>query len=249
MIAAFEHFAPHYLELRKRLVRCLLTFILTTAGAYLFIDRIVGFCLQPLFVACPDLKHLVYTKLPEAFISYIKLSVLTGILVGFPVMLYQAWMFVAPGLLDREKRIVVRIVLWATLLFVAGAVFSFFIVLPKTLAFFMSYAGPNLQPLPKIGQYLTFVARLVFALGVAFEIPFLMLMASRAGLVAPDHFRNKRKYFYIAIVVLSFLLAAGDITATVLLSFPLIGLYEAGIMVGRVFPGKASVRTEEPEEE
>lgn len=250
MIAAFESFAPHHKELRKRLVRCLLAVILTTAVAYLFIDRIVAFCLQPLFVAYPALQHMVYTKLTEAFISYLKLSVLAGILLSFPVILYQVWMFVSPGLLEREKRTAVRIVLWATLLFAAGAVFSFFIVLPKTLAFFMSYAGPNLQPLPKIGQYLTFVARLVFALGVAFEIPFLMLMAGRAGLVTPGHFRRKRKYFYIAIVVLSFLLAAGDVTATVLLSFPLIGLYESGILVGRVFPGKASGRTEEqPDEE
>ncbi len=248
MIAAFESFAPHHKELRKRLFRCLLAVILTTAVAYLFIDRIVAFCLQPLFVAEPALQHMVYTKLTEALVSYLKLSLLAGVLLSFPVILYQVWMFVAPGLLDREKRIVARIVLWATVLFVAGAVFSFFIVLPMTLAFFMSYAGPNLQPLPKIGQYLTFVARLVFALGVAFEIPFLMLMVGRAGLVSPSHFRKKRKYFYIAIVVLSFLLAAGDVTATVLLSFPLIGLYEAGILADRVFPGKASGRTEEPEE-
>ncbi len=97
MIAAFETFAPHYKELRKRLVRCLLSVILTTAVAYLFINRIVAFCLQPLFVVYPALQHMVYTKLTEAFVSYIKLSVLTGILVSFPVILYQVWMFVAPA--------------------------------------------------------------------------------------------------------------------------------------------------------
>jgi len=248
MIAAFEHFAPHHQELRARLIRCLLSLTLASAVAYLFIDQIAGFCMQPIFIACPDLHHLVYTKLTEAFVTYLKLSILIGILVSFPVILYQVWMFVAPGLLDNEKYLARRIVLWATLLFVAGAVFSFFVVLPKTLTFFMSYAGPNLEPLPKLGSYLTFVARTVLAFGIAFEIPFLMLMAARTGLVARDHFRKKRKFFYVVIVALSFLLTAGDVMATALLSFPLFGLYEAGIIAGRVFPGKAATQTKDSKE-
>ena len=235
MIAALEHFAPHHQELRKRLIRSFLVIIVSTVIAYLFIDQIAAFCMRPLFLAYPDLGHLVYTKLTEAFISYIKLSLLVGIAVSFPVLLYQAWMFIAPGLLDHERRLAKQIVLWATLLFAAGALFSFFIVLPKTLAFFMSYAGDNLQPMPKIGLYLTFVARMVLAFAIAFEIPFLMVMTIKTGLISRDHFKNKRKYFYIAIVVLSFLLTAGEITATVLLALPLFGLYEAGIVAGKIF--------------
>jgi len=238
MIAALEHFAPHHQELRKRLIRSFLVILVTTTLAYLFIDPIAGFCMRPLFLAAPDLDHLVYTKLTEAFISYIKLSLLVGITVSFPVLLYQIWMFVSPGLLDDERRIAKRIVLWATLLFAGGVLFSFFIVLPRTMMFFMSYAGDNLLPMPKLGLYLTFVARMVLAFGIAFEIPFLMLMAVKTGLISRQHFKAKRKYFYMAIVVLSFLLTAGEITATVLLSLPLFGLYEAGIIAGRVFAGK-----------
>jgi len=99
----------------------------------------------------------------------------------------------------------------------------------------MSYAGPNLEPLPKLGLYLTFVARMVLAFGIAFEIPFLMFMASKSGLISRDYFRTKRMYFYIAIVVLAFLLTAGELMATALLSFPLFGLYESGILLGRIF--------------
>jgi sec-independent protein translocase protein TatC len=238
MIAAFEHFRPHHEELRKRLIRIFVAITVCTVVAYLFIDQIAGLCTRPLFIADPQLQTLVYTKLTEAFISYIKLALLVGILASFPYLLYQVWMFVSPGLLDNEKRIARRIIFWATGLFAAGALFSFFIVLPKTLAFFMSYAGVNLQPMPKLGLYLTFVARMVLAFAIAFEIPFLMVMASAAGLVSHDHFKTKRKYFYIAIVILSFLLTAGDITATVLLSFPLFALYEAGIIAGRVFARK-----------
>ena len=136
---------------------------------------------------------------------------------------------------------------WATFLFGGGALFSFFIVLPQMLTFFMSYAGPNLEPLPKLGKYLTFVARMVLAFGIAFEIPFLMFMATRGGLVAQNYFRKNRKYFYMAIVVLSFLLTAGELTATVLLSFPLFGLYEAGILSSRALPSKKK-KEAEPEE-
>ena len=128
--------------------------------------------------------------------------------------------------------------LFRILVGVIGALFGFFIVLPKTLAFFMSYAGENLVPMPKLGLYLTFVARMVLAFAIAFEIPFLMVMTTSVGLVSHDHFKAKRKYFYIAIVVLSFLLTAGEITATVLLAFPLFALYEAGILAGRIFIGK-----------
>lgn len=239
MIAAFEHFAPHHAELRKRIIRCILAVLLGTVVAYLFVDQIVAICMRPLFFAYPSLQKLVYTKLTEAFITYIKLSLLTGIIVSFPVWLYQIWMFVAPGLLDDERRLARQIVFWATFLFAGGAAFAFLIALPRILAFFMSYAGPNLQPVPRLGLYLTFVARTTLAFGIAFEIPFLMFMSTRFGLVSNSYFRSKRLYFYIAIVVLAFLLTAGEFMATVLLSFPLFGLYETGILLGRIFVRKS----------
>ena len=157
MIAAFEHFAPHHAELRKRIIRCIVAVALGTVAAYLFIDQIVALCMQPLFFAYPALQKLVYTKLTEAFITYLKLSLLVGILVSFPVWLYQLWMFVAPGLLDNERRLARQIVFWATFLFAGGAAFAFFIALPRILDFFMSYAGTNLEPMPRLGLYLTFV--------------------------------------------------------------------------------------------
>ncbi len=241
MIPAFEHFRPHHVELRQRLIRAFLAIFISTCVAYIFIEPIAALCTRPLFLADPTLKTLVYTKLTEAFISYIKLAVLVGIMVSFPYLLYQVWMFVSPGLLKKEKRAARRIIFWATGLFAAGALFSFFIVLPKTLVFFMGYGGTNLEPMPKLGLYLTFVARMVLAFAISFEIPFLMVMATSTGLVQVNHFKAKRKYFYIAIIVLSFLLTAGDITATVLLSFPLFGLYESGIIASKVFGKKKEV--------
>ncbi|MBU4235179.1 MAG: twin-arginine translocase subunit TatC [Proteobacteria bacterium] len=232
---SLELFAPHHQELRKRLITAFLAIIVCTAIAYGFSEHIARLFLAPLFQASPLIHKLVYTNLPEAFLSYIKLSLLIGIVASFPVILYQIWMFIAPGLKSSEKKIATVVVFWATLLFAAGASFAFLAVLPKMLHYFMSYASPNLEPLPKFGDYLTFVARTMLAFGLSFEIPFLMVMSGKAGFLKADYFRQKRISFYAAIVVLAFLLTAGDFMATAMLAIPLFGLYEAGIFLTVLF--------------
>lgn len=235
---SIELFAPHHQELRQRLIKIFLSIIAGTAVAYGFAEQIARLFLSPLFEASPLIHKLVYTNLPEAFLSYIKLSLLVGLVAGFPVILYQIWMFIAPGLKDSEKKLAITVVFWATLLFASGAAFAFVAVLPRMLHYFMSYAGPNLEPLPKFGDYLTFVARTMLAFGLSFEIPFLMVMSGKAGFVQAGSFRKKRISFYAAIVVLSFLLTAGDFMATIMLAIPLFGLYEAGIFLTALFGAK-----------
>jgi sec-independent protein translocase protein TatC len=237
MIEALEQFRPHQEEMRKRLIHCCLAIAITSCIVYLFKERIASWYIQPLYAAYPDLGKLVYTNLMEAFVSYLKLSLLTGLIVSFPFILSQLWLFIAPGLLKHEQQLVRRITLWGTLLFAGGALFAFFIVLPQLLSYFMSYAGEDLTPMIKLGLYLTFIARTVLAFALAFEIPFLMVMATRTGLLGRDHFKKNRTYFYIAILVLAFLLAAGDPIAALLISLPLFALYETGILAGRIFGG------------
>lgn len=233
-IPLLEQLRPHHEELRRRLLVSAIVVAVCTGLAWLFIEQLAAFSLRPLLENTQPGK-LVYTRLTDAFISYLKLALLCGITASFPFLLYQVWMFAAPGLLAHEKRMARRIILWSCGLFLAGALFSFFIVLPQILAFFMSYAGEKLQPMLKLNLYLAFAARMVLAFAVSFEIPFLMVMAAAAGLVRRDHFNHKRRFFYITIVVVAFLLAAGDLTATTLLALPLFGLYEVGIMAVRVF--------------
>ncbi|NLZ17052.1 MAG: twin-arginine translocase subunit TatC [Desulfobulbaceae bacterium] len=234
MTSLLAAFRPHYAELRTRLVHAVIAVFLCSALAYIFKDILATWCMQPLQFAYPQAGKLVYTSLPEALLSYIKLSLIAGLMLSFPYLLYQVWMFVTPALLDKEKRLVRQVLLWGTLLFISGASFAFFVVLPRLLQYFMSYAGPNLIPMLKLGAYLTFIARMVLAFALAFEIPFLMVMSVRTGLTSRDHFRDKRLYFYAVITVLAFLLAAGDLTATVLLTVPLVGLYETGILACRL---------------
>ncbi len=236
-------FRPHHLELRQRVIKVMLAVLLASVVAYLFIEKIAAFCIAPLFAASPLVYRLVYTNLPEAFVAYLKLAFLVGVIGAMPVAIYQLWMFVAPGLKKSEKRLALVVVFWAMLLFSGGAVFAFFVVLPKMLVYFMSYASDHLEPLPKLGLYLTFVARTILTFGIAFQIPFLMVMSGKAGFITAATFRKRRTPFYVAIVVLSFLLTAGDPVATVLLAIPLFLLYEAGIFLTGLFSGKKSSAT------
>ena len=227
----------HLEELRQRLIVSFSTVFISAALSYIFAEQIARFFMIPLFLASPALVKLVYTNLTEAFITYLKLSLLMGIIFSIPVLLYEMWMYIAPGLHQNEKKTVLTVVFWASLLFGAGAGFAFFIVLPRALHFFMGFANPQLTPLPKLSGYLTFVARTSLAFGLSFEIPFLMVAAARIGWVKRNYFSTKRKFFYPAILLLSLLFAAGDLMAAILLCLPLFALYESGILIIRVFTG------------
>ncbi|MDK9709479.1 MAG: twin-arginine translocase subunit TatC [Desulforhopalus sp.] len=235
---SLELFRPHHLEFRRRLIKIALAIVSCTIVAYIFVEKIAAFCIAPLFAASPLVYRLVYTHLPDAFIAYIKLAFLVGLITSMPIGLYQLWLFIAPGLKKNEKRLAVTVVFWAMLLFTGGACFAFFVVLPKMLVYFMSYANENLEPLPKLSLYLTFVARTILAFGISFQIPFLMVMSGKANLVRPSYFKQKRTYFYIAIIILSFLLTAGDFMATALLAIPLFMLYEGGVFLTTLFTRK-----------
>jgi len=234
-----DHFGDHLKELRRRVSIAFAAVVLCSLIAYFFSRPLSRFLVVPLFQASPDLSSLVYTNLTEAFVSYLKISVLVGLTAAFPVMLYEAWAFVSPGLHKHEKKVALAVVFWATLLFGFGVCFAYFVIMPQALGFLMSFAGEGLQALPKLDSYLTFVIRSSLAFGLSFEIPFLMVAAGKTGLVPWGYFSRQRRYFYLAIVVLAFLLAAGDVVSTLLLALPLFVLYETGILVMRIFIRKA----------
>ncbi|MBC8318389.1 MAG: twin-arginine translocase subunit TatC [Desulfobulbaceae bacterium] len=230
-----SHFSLHLRELRRRVFIAFAAVFLAAAVAYFFSRPLSQLFMVPLFAAAPDLTGLVYTNLTEAFIAYLKISILVGLIGAFPVILYQAWMFVMPGLHKQEKKLVLTIVFWATTLFIFGVCFAYFVVMPRALMFLMSFSGENLEALPKLDSYLTFIVRTSLAFGLSFEIPFLMVAAGKMNLVAQDYFIRQRVYFYLAILVLSFLLTAGDLFSAMLLAIPLFGLYELGIAVMKIF--------------
>jgi len=233
-------FGPHHRELRRRLGVSIAVIVIASIAAYLFIEPIAGLCVHPLFVASPHIHSLVYTNLPEAFITYLKLALLIGLAASYPLVLYQFWAFISPGLHRREKILTLTVVVTGSLLFAAGAAFAFFIALPRLLMYLLGYAHANLEPLPKFADYLTFVARTVITFGLAFQIPFLQVMANRGGLVEAGYFRRHRLWFWLALAFLAFLLSTGDLMATLLLALPLALLYETGIFLCRLWPKRSA---------
>jgi sec-independent protein translocase protein TatC len=239
--------STHLVELRQRLIVSFGSVFFFAVLSYFFAEHIARFFMTPLFSGQAEGFKLVYTNLTEAFITYLKLSLIIGIIFSIPVLVYEIWMFIAPGLHTNEKKTVLSVVFWATILFAAGACFAFFIVLPQILDFFMGFASKQLTPLPKLGGYITFVARTSLAFGLAFEIPFLMVATAKIGWVSRNYFPTRRKFFYPAILILSVLLAAGDLVAAVLLCLPLFGLYEAGILIIRLFTKKTDSNNDLPD--
>jgi len=231
-----EQFSPHLKELRHRLLVSFAAVGICSGVAYFFSEELVRFFLIPLFRAYPSLAKLVYTNLTEAFLSYLKVSLLVGIVFSFPVLCYELWMFISPGLRKSERRKAMTVVSLATTLFASGVAVAYFVMMPLVLSFLLGFAGEGLQPLPKLDAYLTFVVRTALAFGLAFEIPFLMVAAVKTGMIEKKYFIKQRKYFYISILVLSFLLAVGDFFGSMLVALPLLGLYEAGILACRMFP-------------
>ena len=236
-----NHFQGHLLELRRRVTIAFAAMAVFSGVAYLFSKDLARFFIEPLFLACPELEFLVYTNLTEAFVSYLKISVIVGVAASFPVVIYQIWRFISPGLHSNEKKFGMLVVFWATLLFGFGVWFAYVAVMPRALVYLMSFAGENLDAMPKLDSYLSFVARSGLAFGLSFEIPFLMVMVAKAGMIDRLYFSRQRKYYYVAIAVVSFILAAGDFMSTLLLLFPLVVLYELGLIVIRVFGGKPLV--------
>lgn len=235
MTVLAAHFTPHLRELRRRVLTIIAAVVLATAGVYFFIEDLVRHLATPLRQIDPELGRLVYTGLPEALVSYLKLSLLGGALLALPVLVYQLWMFVAPGLHRREKVVALQVAAWGFLLFAGGAGFAYLVVVPELLHFLLRFASPQMEPHLKLAPYLNFVVRSAFAFGLAFELPFLMVMAVRLGLVASDYFVRYRKYSYLAVVLVSLLTMAGDPVATFMLALPLFLLYESGILIGRIF--------------
>lgn len=234
-----EFFREHLQELRRRVMIACGAVLLFAILAYGFAEPLTALLLKPIFRALPHLPGLVYTSLPAAFIAYLKVSLLAGLAAALPVICYQVWRFVSPGLKPNERRLAIFVSFWAALLFVGGALFAYLVVLPDMLTFMLGMAGERLRPLPRLDAYLAFVARTVMAFGLAFEIPFLMVAAGRTGLVAPGYFRRKRWYSYLGILILGFLLVGGDPLGTILLAGPLVLLYEAGVLLTfLVGPGK-----------
>jgi sec-independent protein translocase protein TatC len=233
-----QTFIEHLEELRKRLIISLVAVGIGFGVCYYFSQEIFRLLMIPLQRALPPGATLIFTTPAEAFFTYMKLGLIAGVFVASPVVLYQIWLFVAPGLYSHEKRYAVPFVISSSFLFIGGAAFGYFLVFPLIFKFFMGFATGLIQPAPRLKESLSFCAMLLLAFGLIFELPVFILFLAKLGVVDVRMLSRNRKYVIIAAFIVAAILTPPDVISQFMLAIPLLLLYEASIWVAKIFGRK-----------
>lgn len=244
-------FTAHLEELRKRLITCFVAVGIGFAVSYGFKEKLFQILTQPLISVMKQGETLIYTGLPEAFFTFLKVSFLAGLMLASPVIIYQFWMFIAPGLYDREKKLLVPIVFLSSIFFVGGALFGYFIVFPYGFDFFLGFATETIRPMPSMKEYLSFSAKLLLAFGLVFELPLVITFLAKLGIVGVPFLKKNRKYALLLFFVGAAILTPPDVVTQVMMALPLMVLYEISIIGARIFGRKekpAEAATESTDE-
>ena len=237
-----QPFMSHLEELRKRLVICAIGVGAGFVIAYIFSERLFQLLVAPLKAVMPEGDQLIFTNLPEMFFAYIKVAFIAGIMAAAPLIFYQLWMFIAPGLYQKEKKMAIPFVISSTILFVGGALFGYFVVFPFGFKFFIGFSNDYVKALPSVKQYFSFSMKLLFAFGAVFELPVIIFFLSKMGIVTPQFLRQKRKYAILLTFALAAILTPPDVITQCMMAVPLIVLYEIGIIVSRIAQKKKEDR-------
>jgi sec-independent protein translocase protein TatC len=227
----------HLLELRKRLIWALLSFGICFAVCFAFSKPILLFLTLPLHheLAGKSNDHLIYTALYEVFFTQVKIGMFGGLCLGFPAIAAQLWIFVAPGLYRHEKRAFLPFLLWTPVLFIVGAAFVYYVMLPFSIKFFAGYQMPaangalGIELQAKVSEYLDLVMTLMFAFGITFQLPVLLSLLGKVGIITAKQLREMRKFAYVGLFALAAIFTPPDALSMLSLAFPLIALYEVSI--------------------
>lgn len=246
----------HLTDLRKRIVNSLIAVSVAFIAAFNFSEHLFRFIMFPLrynfdfsvrelyirFVQADKLQNtkLVFLAPAEGFWMNLKVSLVAAVIVSLPIVFYQIWKFISPGLLPKEKKYVMPFVFFTTLLFLAGASFCFFIVLPFALDFLLTYKlGDFLMPMLSVGQYVDFCLKFILAFGLVFELPIVLVFLTKFGIVSPKTLSKNRKYaVLVAFILAAFLTPTPDAFNQTLMAVPIILLYEIGIWISPLFAKK-----------
>ena len=239
----------HLTELRKRVFRAFLFAVGGFIVCYPFAEELFALLFRPLMKAMPEASKLIYTSPPEAFFTYMKVSFVAGIFLTSPLVFYQVWAFIAPGLYKEEKLYVVPVAFFSAFFFISGGAFCYFIVFPFAFEFFMSYNQGLIQAMPALSETLSFVLQLILAFGLIFELPLFVFFLARLGIVTADMMRRFRRYAILVMVIVAAILTPPDVLSQLLMAGPLMILYEASILIAAVFGRKREKPAEDEDDE
>jgi sec-independent protein translocase protein TatC len=222
----------HLIELRKRLLRILITLSIGFGVCFYYKDLVFDIITRPLTQVLPPNSHLVYIGLTEAFFVYMKLAFFASLLITSPVILYQIWKFISPGLLPKEKKYIIPFVLSSTLLFLGGVLFGYFIALPPAFEFFVSFNNQYLQAMISFREYISLFVTFLLGFGLSFELPVFIFFLAKLGIVNAKMLSRQRKYAILIIfIVAAILTPSPDALSQILMAIPLMFLYEVSIFV------------------
>jgi sec-independent protein translocase protein TatC len=237
-------FLEHLDELRKRLIWSLVSLFGGFVACLAFYERIFEFVMKPLAATLPPGQKLIYTEPTEAFMLQLKAAALTGLIVAAPAVMWQLWLFIAPGLYRREKRLALPFVISSSLLFLAGAAFNHYVVFPIAFAFLGGFGTQYLQFMPRVQPVFSLYARMMIAFGLIFQMPVLVFTLARLGLVTAGFlFRNTKYAVLIIFVIAAVITPTSDVVTQSLMAAPMILLYGVSIGIAWLF-GRKSERWE-----
>ncbi len=228
-----QPFVAHLIELRDRLLRCLLVIGVCFAMIFPFGNELYDFVSEPLRALLPSNSSMIATEVTSPFFIPFKLSMVAALFAAMPFILYQTWAFIAPGLYRRERYIVIPLFISSVALFYAGMAFAYYLVFPMIFRFFTGVAPDNVAVMTDITHYLDFVLTLFFAFGVAFEVPVATVILIWTGVVTPESLAGKRSYVVVACFTIGMVLTPPDVFSQSMLAIPMWLLFEVGVFFGR----------------
>lgn len=232
----------HLAELRTRLVRIVLAVIIGTIVAFTKANYIFEILKIPLLKTNPNLK-LYFLSPTEPFFTAIKISLLAGLILVSPFVFYQIWKFIEPALYEHEKKLALPFVFFTTLFFIIGCLFSFYLVVPVALGFFINFGNIQLgaEAIFAVKEYISFVLKMIFAFGLTFELPVVLSLLARLGIVTPEFLIKSRSYFIVlAFIVAAILTPTPDVFSQLMLAIPLIIFYEFSIIMAKILYPKST---------
>lgn len=243
-----ETFIFHLIELRTRLLRAIIVVVVVFVCLFPFAKELYALLAQPLLATLPKGGQMIATDVTTPFFVPMKVAMMAAFLVSLPYVLYQVWAFVAPGLYSNEKRLAAPLVAVSTILFLCGMAFAYFLVFPVIFGFISSVAPEGVAVMTDINKYLDFVLTLFLAFGITFEVPVVVIVLVRMGVVSVEKLREIRSYVIVGAFVIGAIFTPPDVVSQIMLAVPLWLLYEAGIIAAAIM-GRPSAKDKAQEKD